>query len=56
MAPEVRKDYPILDVKWQPRSFGLLAFRLDIVTDYAEGLSIRGGNLTTRSPLLSVPG
>jgi len=52
----VSTDYPILDVNWQPRSFGLLAFRCDVVTDYAAGLSIRGGNLTTRSPWLSVPG
>jgi len=56
MAPVVSTDYPILDVNWQPRSFGLLAFRWDLVTDYAAGLSIRGGNLTTRSPWLSVPG
>ena len=56
MAPVVSTDYPFLDVKWEPLSFGLLAFRWDIVTDYAAGLSIRGGNLTTRTPLLSVPG
>jgi len=47
MAPVVSTDYPILDVNWQPQSFGLLAFRWDLVTDYAAGLSIRGGNLTT---------
>ena len=53
MAPVVSTDYPVfLDVKWQPLSLGLLAFRWDIVTDYASGLSIRGGNLTTRSPVL----
>jgi len=55
MAPVVSTDYPILDVNWQPRAFGLLAFRWDLVNDYAAGLSIRGGNLTTRTPLLSVP-
>jgi len=52
MAPVVSTDYPFFDVKWQPLSFGLLAFRWDIVTDYAAGLSIRGGNLTPRTPLL----
>jgi len=56
MAPVVSTDYPFLDVKLQPLSFGLLAFRWDIVTDYSEGLPIRYGNLTTRTPLLSVPG
>ena len=56
MTPVVSTDYPLLDVKWQPLCFGLLAFPWDIVTDYATGLSIRGGNLTTRTPLLSVPG
>jgi len=56
MTPVVSTDYPFLDVKWQPLSFGLLAFGWDIVTDYAAGLSIRGGNLTTQTPLLSVPG
>jgi len=56
MAPVVSTDYPFLDVKWQLQSFGLLAFRGDLVTNYAAGLSIRGGNLTTRTPLLSVPG
>jgi len=55
MAPVVSTNYPFLDVKWQPLSFGLLAFQWDIVTDYAAGLSIRGGNLTTQSPWLSVP-
>jgi len=55
MAPVVSMDFPFLDVKWQPLAFGLLAFQGDIVTDYAAGLSIRGGNLTTRTPLLSVP-
>jgi len=55
MAPVVSTDYPFLDLKSQPLSFGLLAFRWDIVTDYAAGLSIRGGTLTTRSPLFSVP-
>jgi len=54
MAPVVSTDYPILDVNWQPGSFGLLAFRWDLITDYAAGLSIQGGNLTTRTPLLSV--
>jgi len=56
MTPVVSTDYPILDLNWQRRSLGLLAFRSDLVTDYAAGLSIRGGNLTTRTPLLSVPG
>jgi len=56
MTHVVSTDYPFLDVNWQPRSFGLLAFRWDHVTDYAAGLSIRGSNLTTRIPLLSVPG
>ena len=55
MAPVVSTDYPFLDVKWPPRSFGLLPFRWDLVTDYAVGLSIRGGNLTTRTTLMSVP-
>jgi len=55
MAPLVTTDYTFLDVKWQPRSFGPLAFWGDLVTDYATGLSIQGGNLTTRTPLLSVP-
>jgi len=32
------------------------AFQGDIVTDYTAGFAIRGGNLTTRSPWLSVPG
>jgi len=52
----VRTDYPFLDVKWQPVSFSLLAFRWDIVSNYAPGLSIQGGTHTTRTPLLSVPG
>jgi len=52
----VSTDYPFLDLKWQPLSLGLLAFRWDIVTDYAACLAIRGGNLTTLSPWLSVPG
>jgi len=56
MAPLVSTEYPLLAVKWQPLSFGLFRFPWDIVTDYAAGLSIRGGNLTTRSPWLSVPG
>ena len=56
MTPVVSIDYSLLVVKWQPLSFGLLAFRWDIVTDYAAGLSIGGGNLTTRTLLLSVPG
>ena len=56
MVPVVSTDYQFLDVKWQLRSFGLLAFQWYIVTDYAAGLSIRGGNLTTQTPLLSVPG
>jgi len=59
MAPMVSTDYPflfLLDVKWQPQFFGLLAFQWDSVTDYTAGLSIRGGNLTTRTPFLSVPG
>jgi len=56
MAPVVSTDYPILEVNWQPRSFALLAFLWDLVTDYAAGLSIRGGNLTARTPLFSVPG
>ena len=47
MTPVVSTDYPFLVVTWQTLSFGLLAFRWDIVTDYAAGLSIRGGNLTT---------
>jgi len=55
MVPVVSMDYPFLGVKWQPLAFGLLAFRWDIVTHYAGGLWIRGGNLTTRTPLLSVP-
>jgi len=56
MAPVVSTDYPILDINWQPRSFGLLAFLWDLVTDYAAALSIRGGNLNTRSQWVSVPG
>jgi len=56
MAPVVSTDYRFLDVKWQPLSFGLFAFSWDIVTDYAAGLSIRGGNLTTRTQLLLVSG
>jgi len=56
MAPVVSTDYPFFDVKWQRRSFGLLAFRWDLVTDYAACLAIRGGNLTTRTPLFSVRG
>jgi len=55
MAPMVSADYPFLDVKCQLLSFGLLAFRWDIVTDNAAGLSIRGSNLSTRTPFLSVP-
>jgi len=57
MVLVVSMDYPFLVVKWQLVSFfGFLAFRWDSFTHYAAGLSIRGGNLTTRSPLLSVPG
>jgi len=57
MAPVVSMDYPfVFDVNWQPLSFGLLAFQWNIVTDYAAGLSIRGANLTTHTPLSSVPG
>jgi len=56
LTPVGSTDYSFLDVKWQPLSFGLLAFRWDGNSGYAPGLSIRGGNLTTRSPLLSVPG
>jgi len=51
----VSTDYPFLDVKWQPVSFGLLPFQWDMVTDYAAGLSIRGRNITTRTLLSSVP-
>jgi len=46
IAPVVSTDYPFLDVKWQPLSFCLLAFRWDIVTAYPAGLAIQGGNLT----------
>jgi len=56
MAPVVSTDYLFLDVKCQPRCFDLLAFRWDLVSDYAAGLSIRGGNLNTRTPSLSEPG
>jgi len=56
MAPVVSTHYKFLEVKWQPLFFGLLVFGWDIVTDYAAGLLIRGGNLTTPTPLLSVPG
>ena len=52
----VKSDYPFLDVKWLPLSFGLLAFQWDGITNYAAGLSIRGGNFTTRIRLLSVRG
>ena len=33
----------------------LWSFSLPVGYGYAAGLSIRGGNLTTRTPLLSVP-
>ena len=56
IVPVVSTDYPFLNLKRQPVSIGLLAVRWDIVTDYPAGLSIQGGNLTTRTPLLSVPG
>jgi len=56
MVPLVSTDYPVLAVKWQPLSFGLLAFRCSLVTDYTTGLLISGSNRTSRSPLLSVPG
>jgi len=47
---------PILGRKMATTILWSFAFRWDIVTDYAAGLSIQGGNLTTRSPWLSVPG
>jgi len=56
MVPVVSTDNSILDSKSQPLCFGLLALWWDIVTNYAAGLAIRGGNHTTRTPLLSVPG
>jgi len=46
IAPVVSTDYPLLEVKWQPLCFCLLAFWWDIVTAYATGLAIQGGNLT----------
>ena len=57
MVPVVSTDYPFLAVKWQPVSiFGFSALQWEGMTDYTAGLSIRGGNLTTRTLLLSVPG
>jgi len=46
MVPMVSTHNPFLDEKWELLSFGLLAFCWNGITDYAGGLSIRGGNLT----------
>jgi len=47
---------PHFGCKLAPAILWSFALWWDIVSDYATGLSIRGGNLTTRSPWLSVRG